>query len=178
MAGLDEKSIEMEQRDLSILLLQKMVQITKTIPLQVKRVNYSYEEAIFAQNKQNDQSDKSLHFSIFHKLRTDDHYIRFDVNNKLIRIGDTCGYYKKNDQAAFFKDNDHGYNYLSALYFFILSSGFKCLTAYKERSAETKRTIDYLMTLKPIPNLQSTKAWSAERMKLFPYLDTFLIKTK
>ena len=173
----DKKIIEDEQRDLSILLLQKVVQINKTIPLEIGQFCDMGEHAVHAYIKNN----KSLNrlYYIFHKECTDKYYIRFDLpNNKIIRIGDAYSFWGNTDKGVFFRDEEHGYNYLSALHFFTLSSGFKYLTGFKKRTAEAKQTIDYLMTLKSNPNLEGTFAWPKERMNLFPYLDTILSKTK
>ena len=174
MADISKKSIEAEQRDLSILLLQKVVKINQTLPLEIESLNYRNEHAVCAYIK-NDKSFERLYYYIFHKLYTDEYYIRFDRQKNIIRIGDAYSFWS-NDKGVFFRDENHAYNYLSAVYWFTYSSGFRYLTGFKERSTEAKRTIEYLMTLKPNPNLKSNKAWSAERMTLFPYLDTFLTK--
>ena len=178
MADTNEKSIEAEQRDLSILLLQKVVKINQTLPLKTESLNFPKEHAVCAYIK-NDKSFERLYYYIFHKLYTDEYYIRFDRHkNNIIRMGDAYSFWPNIDKGVFFRDENHAYNYLSAVYWFTYSSGFQYLTGFKERSAEAKRTIEHLMTLKPKPNLKGTKAWSAERMNLFPYLDTFLTKTK
>ena len=177
MANINKKSIEKEQRDLSILLLQKVVKINQTLSLETGNLDYSDERAVYAHIK-NDKSSNHLYY-IFHKLCTDKYYIRFDrPRSNIIRIGDAYGFWQNNDTGAFFRDENCGYNYLSAVYWLTYSDGFQYLTGFKERSAEAKRTIEHLMSLKPNPNLKSTEAWPAERMSLFPYLDTFLTKTK
>ena len=176
MADTNKKIIEAEQRDLSVLLLQKVVQINETIPLEIGDY-YDLGEHVVHAHIKNNKSFNQLYY-IFHKQHTDEYYIRFDVPNKIIRIGDAYSFWRNTDKGVFFRDEERGYNYLSALHFFTRSSGFKFLTGFKERTAEAKQTIDYLMTLKPKPNLESTFAWPAERMNLFPYLDTILSKTK
>ena len=178
MIDTNTKSKEIEQRDLSVLLLQKLVQINTTMDLRIwdKLWNKIDEHVVYAGLK--DDYCDSL-YAVYHKLRTDKFYLQINLPKGLVRLGDTDadGFGWPNINKGVFFTNEKR-NYLSAFYFLIWTENFKNIGLVEEHTVKAKQAIQHLMSQKPNPNLKSAAAWSSDRMALFPYLDSFLSKTK
>ena len=179
MTDTNTKSKETEQRDLSVLLLQKLVQINTTMNLRIwdKLWNKNNEHVVYA--GLNDDYCNTL-YAVYHKLRTDKFYLQINFpTNGVVRLGDTDadGFGWPNiNKGIFFTNEKH--NYISAFYFLIWTENFKNIGLVEEHTIKAKQAIQHLMSQKPNPNLKSGLAWSSDRMALFSYLDSILSKTK
>lgn len=143
-----------EQQNLSILLLQMLVDVHSKIDLKIDFDIYTsgtHETVVCARTDVG-----QLLFDIWQETFSDNHRLR-------VYNGETLVSFESWYPEVFFGDNE--YNYAEALFDLIWPGSKKQWTA---------KALEKLAKKQPKPNLDSAKFWDKRAMAVFPYLKQIL----